>query len=1242
MVIRAKDQASRILNGLSRNASANFTRLQTAASLSAQRSAIDMTRVRQNYATQILGQQKILNNALQQGNTTRANSARQTIRDLRIMQQEEVLGIRQEQIAQREIMLTAQKHEEAKRAALDSKKAAVESAGRWVIGGAVMAAAGAAGVLALHRMAMGAVEYQRQATLTLTQTDRVKTSVSELEGISTRVARSIGVPLEQLQPALYDIFSSMNVNVKESEQLLTAFAKEAVAGQVSIQDASRATIGIMNTFDIPVSKVNEVLDIQFQLVRKGVGTFGQFATVLGRATPSAVRAGQNFKTLAAMMAFLTKNGLTTAMAAASAQRALDAFANPSVAAKFANLGEVIEKHSGLSAMRLRELGIDTDKVSVRIRDAHGNFRGFIPVMGELSKVLGGLPAPSRAAILKEVFKGAGGTIQAMRYFNVVIPRFKEQNQLFHDMMRSSGAFEQAYRLMSESVAVKTEILNNNWKIFKLNLGEGAVPALNRLVVIGTKALQWFNDLTPTQRHAISQTIAFTSVVVALTGVLVALAGTVKVVGASIAILRLGGAVTSLQQMASAAIAANASFTGLVSTLGLLAGAIVLAANASTIQRKADELGARIHKEYVRPLYERLGLVGENSKQTVVFAGKTAVLTRETARGSAAQLKNYHAMTASQIAAEKMNERGLKPLSAGTKEATRAIRAHNVSLNAQKGEIAKVVAEMQKEAPAFDGVTRVAKKSAASLTRIFQNQLEDTRNYSRNLRVLLRKGADPSFVQELAKRGPEYVAAYAHGSRRELLKAQATWRAIHRAEGNMTKSMAEVAKAAIESFRKNQILDTLRASAAWKRMTTDQKKKIAAAMHDARVDVDQFQKKVNSLKGKAIQVKAVAQVEIDRMTRLYFKTASAAIRERPTAKGGPVTRAVGGPISGPGTSTSDSIPASGPGGTRYRLSDGEYIINAASTRKYRPIVEAINENRLATGGAIGALSGFYNQTVNATERMGQRLANLYASIIGKGLTKFIKQGITGGSAGIKNFIRSTDRLPYIWGGAGPGGYDCSGLVGAVALAMRGKPYGHGQRVWTTSSIHPGILGLQSGLGGVLDIGVTAGTGHMAGRYGGLGFEARSTASGIIVGAGARPPSSFARHYHMAQGGYVNPRDMRQVMALVKRHRLDVWGDDDNAFVTYNGRRRQFHTGGRLPEDILGLGSSGTAYALRGGETVSARGGGDVHIHFHAPVYGGKAGAQELVDVVVQGIAKKARTYGGTVNVTTDRRGSPVIR
>jgi hypothetical protein len=236
---------------------------------------------------------------------------------------------------------------------------------------------------------------------------------------------------------------------------------------------------------------------------------------------------------------------------------------------------------------------------------------------------------------------------------------------------------------------------------------------------------------------------------------------------------------------------------------------------------------------------------------------------------------------------------------------------------------------------------------------------------------------------------------------------------------------------------------------------------------------------------------------------------------------------GGLLDGPGTETSDSIPA--------RLSRGEYVVNAKAVRKVgRGTLDDINAQGFARGGlaldasfpSTSRLTGSFTRFLDVIDRSMTKLAGKW--------DRFAERFM--GKPGVQQFIRSTDPLPYIWGGAGPGGYDCSGLVGAVYGKHTGRGGGRGQRYFTTASISA-TGGLKPGLGGVLNIGVTPGQGHMAGSYAGLGFEARSTRSGIIVGPGARSPGSFARHFHMARGGLVDER-MIAALALLG---ADIGGD-----------------------------------------------------------------------------------------------------
>lgn len=73
-------------------------------------------------------------------------------------------------------------------------------------------------------------------------------------------------------------------------------------------------------------------------------------------------------------------------------------------------------------------------------------------------------------------------------------------------------------------------------------------------------------------------------------------------------------------------------------------------------------------------------------------------------------------------------------------------------------------------------------------------------------------------------------------------------------------------------------------------------------------------------------------------------------------------AEGGHVSGPGTGTSDSIPA--------MLSNGEFVVNAKATAANRPVLEAINAGKapkFATGGIVSrsAFSSTTNNTINVS-------------------------------------------------------------------------------------------------------------------------------------------------------------------------------------------------------------------------------------------------------------------------------------
>ena len=94
---------------------------------------------------------------------------------------------------------------------------------------------------------------------------------------------------------------------------------------------------------------------------------------------------------------------------------------------------------------------------------------------------------------------------------------------------------------------------------------------------------------------------------------------------------------------------------------------------------------------------------------------------------------------------------------------------------------------------------------------------------------------------------------------------------------------------------------------------------------------------------------------------------------------------GGKVEGVGGPKGDKIPA--------RLSAGEYVINAASTRKYLPLIEKINEGTLGfnLGGPVGEIRG---QGLSEYEYLTMDLIKQFEGFAKKGLPDAFKRGVGG--------------------------------------------------------------------------------------------------------------------------------------------------------------------------------------------------------------------------------------------------------
>ncbi|SES03274.1 hypothetical protein [Streptomyces qinglanensis] len=285
-------------------------------------------------------------------------------------------------------------------------------------------------------------------------------------------------------------------------------------------------------------------------------------------------------------------------------------------------------------------------------------------------------------------------------------------------------------------------------------------------------------------------------------------------------------------------------------------------------------------------------------------------------------------------------------------------------------------------------------------------------------------------------------------------------------------------------------------------------------------------------------------------------------------------ATGGPVYGPGTATSDSIPA--------RLSRGEHVWTAKEVQGAGGHGAVEGLRAAARGGAgqsgpapaAGGVPGYaFGGAVDWFKGAGERLAGgarAVAGSVSKGLGK-LKDAALGGvykaaSAAAKpirslinkvpggtkgwgslakavpsglltealsaikgsetselggqgvaralKWARSQAGKPYQWGGAGNPSFDCSGFLSSIQKVIQGKkPKG---RLWSTFSFSGkrAPAGWEYHKRSPYQIGITnKGKGHTAGTLAGTNVESRG-GDGVVVGSRARGYNSpmFGKNWY----------------------------------------------------------------------------------------------------------------------------------
>jgi TP901 family phage tail tape measure protein len=353
---------------------------------------------------------------------------------------------------------------------------------------------------------------------------------AELSAMSTEVAQTS----TQLAASLNNIFSSIETNQQDALKLTEQFGRGAVAAGTDAETFGTAILGVLNAYGLSVDNASHLSDVFFNTLKVGVVNGDELARGLGQVTQTAKLAGVNFDTLGALIAGVTREG-------GSAETSINNLANA------LNKITTAETQKGLAA-----LGIQT-------KDASGNFRDIIAVLGDLDAKLRTLSAGDRSRVLQELFPDA----QARAGISTLLSQLDTVRGALEDNANAAGVANAAYEKMANTAAAQGQLLRNTLTATLVQLGNIALPNLVGLAENTRGVVAAFGELPRGMQSAIVNGALVSA------GFLLIGSGALK---ATSTVIQLAGA---LRTLAGAMATANTASKGLIGTLGAIAGGVLI-------------------------------------------------------------------------------------------------------------------------------------------------------------------------------------------------------------------------------------------------------------------------------------------------------------------------------------------------------------------------------------------------------------------------------------------------------------------------------------------------------------------------------------------------------------------------------------------------------------------------------------------------------------------------------------------
>lgn len=729
----------------------------------------------------------------------------------------------------------------------------------------------------------------------------------------------------------------------------------AAAGGLDVATAAEAAATAMTQFSLSGEDVPHIADLLAAGAGKAQGEVTDLSMALNQAGLVAGQMGLSIEETTGTLAAFASAGLLGSDAGTSLKTMLLRLANPSQE----------------SADAMEALGINA-------YDASGNLVTMTELAGQLAVAFEGKSQAERDAALATIFGS-----DAIRAANVLYSQGAAGIADWTDKVNDSGYAAETAATKLDNLKGDIEALMGSLETALIGTGDGAQGPLRTLVQEATDVVNAFNELPPAAKNVTAALLAITAVT-----------GGGLWFGAKV----IGGIASTRQALTDLGVSAKTTGRALsVLKGGFALGAAVL--TLAAIDSQLDKIGAHDFSDMdldrqleafadgevsgnLDQIGNKLSLIQAESKGMTAMdemwgwlpgvssdADEAATNIEKIDQALAAMVEGGESDQAS--AAFDQIKAQAEATGVSTESLTKSFDAYNLALH-NAGEGGAVLSDgLILQSAVVENSALAALRASAKTKGLGQSmdQASDAgaRMAARMKRqqealVASRKAADET-AQQFVGLGNSLDNAKVSlsGWIRQLARqAEALHNFRVNAEKAAKKGLDEGLIASLQemgpagALRMKQLANATdeqiaRANAAWKRGQREIERYVDAIGGIPPSVTTTVNARTEDAMAKLY---ALNRIKLDDKT-IYVHTVRTG-GDGDFVSGG-IRKAAGGPVYGPGTGTSDSIPA--------LLSNGEYVIKAAAVAQYgRHLFDELNAQRYAHGGYV-ALNGGGSSTVS---------------------------------------------------------------------------------------------------------------------------------------------------------------------------------------------------------------------------------------------------------------------------------------